>query len=497
VKCSRSSVGTRSSASVATRVKTATLVAAAWFAVSQIVAGQSILFPWSGFAHTPQHDCVSVVTSQPLSRIIWETPVVQGSSAPYSHYSAPLITRSNTVIFPMNLTNAGYNLRIEALMGGTGQTNWEQPTDYTGLTSEIPVCPLALTPRNRLYFAGIGGTVVYCDSPDATGPPSFTRAAFYGLTNYMANSNGFNSTLYICTPITSDRYGDIFFGFQAVGASPLGTQGGLARIDYNGIGSWISASNVIGSTNAYHAVVNCAPALSPDQKTVYVAFCYNETSPVYLTAMDSRTLGPKAAVTLTDPLSGGIPNELDGSTASPTIGPDGDVYFGILAGTTSGFLLHFDNTLAVVKIPGGFGWDVTDSIVDASLVPSYTGNSPYLLATKYNNYSTKQYSMAILDPQQGVLSYNGVTEMAAVLTVPSPAGLEWCVNSAAVDPFTRSVLVNNEDGNLYRWDLTANELTQQIALTTTQSGEAYTPTVIGVDGTVYAINHGFLFAVGQ
>jgi hypothetical protein len=29
------------------------------------------------------------------------------------------------------------------------------------------------------------------------------------------------------------------------------------------------------------------------------------------------------------------------------------------------------------------------------------------------------------------------------------------------------------------------------------SGEAYTPTAIGVDGTMYAINDGVLFAIGQ
>jgi hypothetical protein len=32
---------------------------------------------------------------------------------------------------------------------------------------------------------------------------------------------------------------------------------------------------------------------------------------------------------------------------------------------------------------------------------------------------------------------------------------------------------------------------------TTGVSEAYTPTAIGVDGTVYAINNAILFAVGQ
>ena len=38
---------------------------------------------------------------------------------------------------------------------------------------------------------------------------------------------------------------------------------------------------------------------------------------------------------------------------------------------------------------------------------------------------------------------------------------EWCINSAAVDPFQKSALVNSEDGVLYRWDFTTNTLTQR------------------------------------
>src|SRR5262249_11677734 len=69
------------------------------------------------------------------------------------------------------------------------------------------------------------------------------------------------------------------------------------------------------------------------------------------------------------------------------------------------------------------------------------------------------------------------------------------INDAAVDPFTNSIVANSEDGRLYRWDLTTNRLVQVAALTT-GIGEAYTSTVIGADGTVYAINDGILFAVG-
>ena len=61
---------------------------------------------------------------------------------------------------------------------------------------------------------------------------------------------------------------------------------------------------------------------------------------------------------------------------------------------------------------------------------------------------------------------------------------------------TKSGLVNNEDGKLYRWDFATNTLNQVVTLTG-GVGEPYTPTCIGPDGTVYAINNALLFAVGQ
>jgi hypothetical protein len=72
---------------------------------------------------------------------------------------------------------------------------------------------------------------------------------------------------------------------------------------------------------------------------------------------------------------------------------------------------------------------------------------------------------------------------------------EWCINTAAVDPFANSVLANSEDGNLYRWDLASNALSEKITLSS-GIGEAYTPTVIGSDGTAYAINDAVLDAIG-
>ena len=66
--------------------------------------------------------------------------------------------------------------------------------------------------------------------------------------------------------------------------------------------------------------------------------------------------------------------------------------------------------------------------------------------------------------------------------------------SVAVDPDRRSVLANNEDGALYRWDLSTNTLSQKLQLNN-GLGQAYTPTAIGADGTVFAISNAVMYAV--
>jgi hypothetical protein len=207
-------------------------------------------------------------------------------------------------------------------------------------------------------------------------------------------------------------------------------------------------------------------------------------------------------------------------TASPTVGPDGDVYFGVLdnSNTSRGFLNHFNAALTVTKPTGGFGWDDTASIVPAAMVPGYIaggGTSTYLLMTKYNNYASTggqgDNRLAILDPNATQTDTrnnpSGALIMKEILSIAGPtpddewtgiypnAVREWCINTAAVDPLTDSILVNSEDGKLYRWDLATNTLTQAIPITA-GIGEAYTPTAIGPDGTVYAINDATLFAVG-
>lgn len=117
----------------------------------------------------------------------------------------------------------------------------------------------------------------------------------------------------------------------------------------------------------------------------------------------------------------------------------------------------------------------------------------------------------MLDPNDTMVephaSSNGTLVMKEILAVAGPtpdpnfiaqypdAVFEWCINAAAVDPITKAVMVNSEDGKVYRWDLATNTLSQAVTLSP-GVGEAYTSTLIGPDGTVYATNWAILNAVG-
>src|SRR5262249_31543773 len=157
-----------------------------------------------------------------------------------------------------------------------------------------------------------------------------------------------------------------------------------------GNGTWISAPAAANDNEISEVAQNCAPAISADGSTVYITVSDGEFG--YLLGLDSTTLAQKFRVRLKDPSTSGSDAFIfDDASASPTVGPDGDVYYGVLeanlgAHNGRGWLLHYSSDLSQTKIPGSFGWDDTVSVVPASAVPSYSGPSSYLLMTKYNNY---------------------------------------------------------------------------------------------------------------
>jgi hypothetical protein len=364
---------------------------------------------------------------------------------------------------------------------------------------------------------GAGGTLLYTDDVDIPGVLSPTRIAFYGIDDYNSDPAAFNADIRVCTPLTSDSQGNVFFGYRATGSNPLAIEAGIARIGSDGSTSFVSALTATGGLGSAVAL-NCAPALSNDDQTLYLGIRRPGSFNGYLVALDATTLSPRTQVLLLDPSSGTMANLYSDGTASPMVAPDGKVYYGVLenpflSNADRGWLLQFDANLTPAGPPGAFGWDDTPSLVPTSMVPSYHGGSTYLLMTKYNYYAgiggNGVNKLAILDPNDSQIdSHAGATVMKEILTIagvtPDSAYIasypdavrEWCINTAVVDPATHSVLAGSEDGRLYRWDLTTNTFTESITLTP-GIGEAYTPTLIGQDGTVYAINNATLFAVGD
>ena len=471
---------------------------------------------WRCHAGNSEHTAAAPALAQALSHIRWQTPVdldpqIGEDGELTTHYASPMITAANTILVPVKTTATG-NWEIQARQGGTGSLIWTLASDYSEplTASTVPPFPAQLTKQNMLYMAGAGGTVLTRAKPDKANGQS-ERLAFYGLSIYQAHMSAMSQAVMIDTPITSDAAGNIYFGFVAEGKNPAKVVSGLARISATGAGSWVSAATASGDATMNEVPIGCAPSVSADGSTIYVAV--SNGSAGYLVSLNSATLAPVAHVALVDPSSGQPAWVTDLATASPTIGPDGDVYYGVVENPFPnhdgrGWLLHYDAGLTKVKTPGSFGWDDT-----ASIIPG-TNKHNYSVMVKYNNYvgvgplGDGKDKLAILNPEATQLDEYSTTKVVVMKEVqtilgptpqpnqPDGAVFEWCVNSSVVDVAGGAVFAGNEDGNFYRWDLASNTLSQKMPLSAPQ-GESYTPTLIGPDGTVYAINTAVLSAIGH
>lgn len=478
---------------------------------------------WPMYGRDPQHNAQSPYVTQTMNRVLWSTPVdlnpqYSGTSL-LTHYGSPLATAGGTIIVTVK-TGATSGFRLEGRNVKTGDLIWTQPTGWIAPPHGwFPSMGSCITPWNEVAIPGPGGTVIFRSKPDS--PVGNVRTvAFYGTANYNANPAAFDAAVIINTPIICDSRGNLFFGYMVTGASPLaGLSSGIARIAVNGVGTYVSAQTASGSTSIRKVPSNSAPALSLDETSLYVATTTNSTSGSgsgYMLKLNSTTLTQQARVLMKDARNTTSNAAIyDDGTASPMIGPDGDVFFGVLenpfgSNNWRGWLLHWDGGLTQTKLPGAFGWDDTPSIVPASAVPSYTGASPYLVMSKYNNYGgsatgTGLNRVAVLDPRVSFTEpVSGVTCMQEIITALGPTpdpnfpgGVrEWCINSAAIDVARQSAIVNCEDGICYRWDFATNTLVEPVVLTT-GIGEAYTMTIVGLGGISFAINNATLYALGN
>src|SRR5262249_25097205 len=150
------------------------------------------------------------------------------------------------------------------------------------------------------------------------GPHAATRVAFYGNAAYAGDPATWDASLKICTPLTSDAHGTIYFGVRAVSANPLGISSGIASVDSNGVGHCAPAAAASGGL-AVVVGMNCAPALSTNASTLYIGAHASGSSPGYLLALATSNLHPLAVASLFDPASGSASPVVNDGTSSPMV----------------------------------------------------------------------------------------------------------------------------------------------------------------------------------
>jgi hypothetical protein len=212
---------------------------------------------------------------------------------------------------------------------------------------------------------------------------------------------------------------------------------------------------------------------------------------------------------------------LDDSSSSPTVAPDGSIYYGAYTryNFDQGHLMRFDangNFLGAY----GFGWDTTAAVWQHDgtfsvvtkdnhyeAVGSYCDDEGWCPSDRNANapdypvvYGISQFTPDLKLEWQYVAQNkqtchrdgNGAVSCADL--DDHPYAFEWCVNAPAIDS-DGTVFVNSEDGWLYaiaQGGAVRDRIFEQDTL-----GAAYTPASLGTDGKIYSQNSGHLFVVGQ
>ncbi|MBZ5506402.1 MAG: hypothetical protein LAO78_13155 [Acidobacteriia bacterium] len=208
---------------------------------------------------------------------------------------------------------------------------------------------------------------------------------------------------------------------------------------------------------------------------------------------------------------------LDDSSATPSVAPDGSIFFGVYTryNYAQGHLMHFD---ADGHFLGAFpfGWDTTAGILrhdnTYSLVLKenhYSELGPFCDVEEFcpsdrdttNPASPTEFFVSQLKPDFKAewrfknTNTNSCTrnpDGSISCVSDHPDSFEFCVNAVIIDA-NGLVYANSEDGNLYvikQGGKLDSSIFQQLTI-----GAAYTPSSLGPDGKIYTQNAGHLFVV--
>lgn len=464
---------------------------------------------WAGYGGNAQHSAISNYSPTGYGEIVYSLSQDATNEDNIIHYGSSSLT-AHTIVYPYRMANGDFEFIGRNITNGAvlwsyiSDFQFPSPSEY----GWIPPVSGTLLPDGTYVGPRIAGGVFSRPSTDSES--EFAQEYFpCGVDQLVDNYSVYTSSVFIVTPITADASGNVYYGIRVYGDVPDGMSSCFVKMTESGRYSFYMCPS------GYEPSYNAGPAVSPDGTKVYVAETNN--SAAYLVELSTSTMQEVNQVLLVDPLNGLNAQTIPESTASPLVGPDGDVYFGVMGNPfwdhgDRGFLLHFTSSLVPKGVPGAFGWDDTPSIVPVSAVPSYTGSASYLLFCKYNNYADGlggqgNNMVAVLDPTAsytepiyGLQCMNPVFEVLGVTLDPANtaqfpnAVKEWCINSAAVDVNGKTVVVNSEDGNVYELSLITGTLVKHIRITGGAS-EAYTSTIIAADGTVFGVSEAKIFAI--
>ncbi|HUI40349.1 MAG TPA: hypothetical protein VL523_00120 [Terriglobia bacterium] len=477
---------------------------------------------WAQWGRKPQHTGATPALGQSpdtqLADVTFD-PFTQAEMAEsggdlLAHYQAPLVDGAKVFLEfesgrykPCDPPGSGmpypcgpdawdlqiWNERAFAWKNGALATLWNFQSDwkpepngrgYSGLGGWEPVFHAALS-NGYVFVPGFSGSIYKLNEADGT---PVAHIAPFGTSD---------SNVFVSGPLTVDHSGNVYYNALKLDPSnPWGadvkgawlvrvTAGGrVAAVKYTTLVPNAPASG--GTSDApcgsQRPGVNVAPAISIDGQTVYtVSRAQLCSSQSYVVAVDAKTLAPVWQTTLNQHGAAGW--VADQSSSTPSVAPDGSVFYGALGGNGSrGYLMKFSST-GQFLVSYSFGWDETPAV--------YAHDGTYSLIIKDNHYDTggPYYITQLSSDLQIEWQFKNTT-----IDRDHPDGYEWCVNAPAVDA-DGTVYANSEDGNVYVID-PGGTLKGNIFLRLAV-GAAYTPIAVGFDGKIYTENDGDMFVVGN